>query len=151
MNAEQIIIEVGAERLGEVAEMGHGFYQEGALPGSVKPDVFIRTWTALLASGAAVLFGLEIGGRLVGVLGGLEYPDPNDGDRVATEMFWFVTPSARGGGLRLLDTFEAWAKQRGVRRILMMHLHALKSAAFERLYQRRGYRPIEIHYCKELN
>jgi len=150
MSTEPQIITLSADRLEELAKLGAGFYTEGQLPGSFKPEVFVRTWQALLASEAAVCFALEQQGELCGALGAIIYPDPNDGAMVATEMFWYVIPEHRRHGLRLLKAFEQWASERQARRLCMVHLTRLSPDRLQKLYHARGYRHVESHYLKEI-
>jgi GNAT superfamily N-acetyltransferase len=136
--------------LAETALKGAAFYREGKLPGRFVPEVFTQTWRQLLGSGIGTLIGLEIDGRIEGALGGVKSPDPNDGDLVAVEMFWFVDANHRGHGLKLLDAFEEWAHQQGCKRVGMIHLLQLMPDKLEVLYRRRKYQPVEVHYLKEL-
>lgn len=144
------VIALPLSRLAELARLGAEFYAEGRLPGVFRPEVFVRTWTGLLSSGSGHLLALECNGRLVGALGALLYPDPNDAELVATEMFWFVSKEHRGGGLKLLAMFEDWAKRQGAKRLAMVHLTGLMPEVLERLYKVRGYRHVESHYIREI-
>jgi|694.fasta_scaffold144024_2 GNAT superfamily N-acetyltransferase len=148
--AETHVVVVPPERLPELALLGQQFQQEGALPGKFIPDVFVKTWTNLLHMDVGVLFGLEKDNRLVGGLGAIRFPDPNDGELVANELFWFVSKEHRGHGLKLLDVFESWAADFGIKRVSMVHLENLSPKALNRLYRSRGYRVVETHYFKEL-
>lgn len=144
------LVSVPVDRLAQLARMGPEFYAEGKLPGAFDPVAFIHTWTNLLAAGTAHIFALEEQGQFVGALGAIIYPDPNDAAPVATEMFWFVRQGHRGSGFVLLDAFEHWAKERGAKRISMVHLVSLMPAVLERVYKARGYRHIESHYMKDV-
>lgn len=144
------VLELPAERIGELARLGEEFFAEGKLPGHFKPEVFARTWAGLITSGAGALLALEVDGRLIGGLGAIVYPDPNDGALVATEMFWFVQREQRGHGLMLLAVFERWARAKGARRLAMVHLTTLMPAVLERVYKARGFRHVESHYLKEI-
>lgn len=132
------------------AALGRFFYEEGALPGVLVPEVFIATWTHMLSSGNGVIFGKFAGDELVGFLGGVIYNDPNDGELVASEFFWFIRKEYRGGGIALLDAFEEWAKGMGAKRIVMVHLTNLMPESLGAFYRRRGYSPIEVHYMMEV-
>lgn len=136
--------------LSKLSELGLKFYAESGLPGRFVPSVFEASWTKFYGLGMGQIFKLEEDGKVVGAIGGMIYPDPNDGDLVASEMFWFVEPEARGGGIRLFIAFENWAKERGAKRIAMIHLQSLAPEALERLYFRKGYRKTESHYFKTL-
>ena len=136
--------------LPQVAALGAHFYAEGKLPGSFNAAYWKQSWTELLNNGSGVIFGLWRGEEFVGALGGVLFPDPNTGEPVATEFFWYVLPSARGAGLQLLTSFEAWAAEAGATRVHMVHLLKLAPEKLGRLYQRRGYTPTETLYVKTL-
>lgn len=127
------------------------FYDEGKVPGRMVPEKFLGTWHNLYAAGCGVILGLFSGEEIVGALGALTYPDFYDGDTVASEMFWFVNKESRGRGLLLLNEFEVWAKDRGAKRVSMIHLTNLAPDTLRKLYLKRGYREIESHFLKDLN
>lgn len=143
-----MIRELTAEELPLVAAMGVHFYQEANLPGTIKPEVFVRTWSTFLDLKIAILLGAFQDG-LVGTLGAVMCPDPCDGDLVAQEMFWYVLPEHRGFGMRLLKGYERMARERGAKRISMVHLHAINEN-LGAIYERGGYRKLETQYMKEL-
>jgi GNAT superfamily N-acetyltransferase len=148
-NVEQDAVIPGTvDHLPVLAVLGQRFYEEGRLPGRFIPGTFCRTWEQLLQTGAGGLFLLPDGGLPVGAIGGVLYPDPNDGALVATECFWFVHPQFRGRGLELLEAFESWARDRGAQRIIMVLLHNLMPEQLSALYRRRGYTAVETHYVK---
>ena len=128
---------------------GEKFFKEGRLPGSFKPEVFKANWVALIRGGFGKIWLLE---ECKGGLGVLVTKDINDGDTIITEAFWYVLPELRGGllGLRLYCAMEEYAKQVKASRILMIHYHATMDYRLPKFYEKRGYRPIETHYVKEL-
>ncbi len=138
------------EELPKLAEKGHRFYEEGNLPGMFVPSIFVKNWTEYLSQGMGVIFALTKDGELLGALGALAYPDPNDGKIVCSEMFWYVFPESRGRGLLLLNAFEDWAKEMGADRIAMVHLTRLAPDSLRKVYEHRGYHELEIHYIKTL-
>lgn len=67
-------------------------------------------------------------------------------DRVAVEiMLRCEQPAVRP---RLVETLEAWARERGCRRAALASTHSYE--AFKRLYRRDGYVPAEMTFAKEL-
>lgn len=112
-----------------------------------KEDAWLKTWANLIENGIGTIFMLD---DYSGFIGGICYPDPNTGDMTATEMFWYVDKKQRGQGLKLLQKFEQWAQQKNCRSVIMVHLTDLMPKALERVYKRRGYKEIEMHYLKEL-
>jgi GNAT superfamily N-acetyltransferase len=148
--AESSVRRGSVEDLPAIEPLGARFYAEARLPGRFVPAVWAATWQRLLAGGNGALFLLERTGEVCGALGAIIFPDPNDGDLVASEMFWFVAPEARGAGLRLLGAFEAWAAERGAQRLGMVHLATAGADRLAKLYERRGYRCVQTDYLKEI-
>lgn len=113
---------------------------------------FVNFFRAVMGAGMGVLFLLEQDNVIQGVLGGLATPDPYHGGMVASEMFWYVMDSARGGagGGRLYRAFEQWAIARGCEEIQMVHLSASMPERLEQFYKARGYSMIETRYSKIL-
>ncbi len=138
------------EELPKAAAMGSLFMQEGAMPGRFISDVFVARWTTLLNMGIGFMLGLFSEDKLSGVFGAIVSEDLNDGDLVANEMFWFVRPEERGRGFSLLLAYEEEAKKRGAKRCSMVHLLSLQPERLSEIYKKRGYRPIETSYFKEL-
>jgi len=139
--------------LPDIARLGHEFYGEAGFPcGEFIPDVFVKSWTGFLEAGLGVIFAWRIDGEIVGGIGGLRFPDPNNGDLTATELFWFITKEHRGGpaATKLLRQFEAWAVESGCKRASMVNLENEGSKGLPQFYARMGYRPLETQYIKEL-
>lgn len=82
-----------------------------------------------------------------GAIGGVKSPHPfNYSHWLAQELFWW---SEGREGLRLLDAFEAWAAEH-CDTVRMITLEAVNPERMGRLYQRRGYVPLEHGYIKGL-
>jgi len=139
---------------GEVALMidgGKKFFEEGQLPGKFHPEHCTTSWVDYITSGTGEAYGMfdENTGEIQGALGAIFYQDPLTGDRVATEMFWFVFPEHRGGGLGLLERYLERVQERGCGRCYMIHLEGLHPDALKRVYSHKGFRLIETGYMKE--
>lgn len=145
-----MVKELKAEELPQAAEIGLKFWQEGALPGQLKPEVFVKNWTFLIGNGMGRIFGLYEDDMLVGALGSIVAPDLNDGEITATECFWFVDPNKRGNGVRLLLHFVDYAKEIGCVRVNMVHLFNKHADKLQKLYSKLGFSPVETHYIKTL-
>lgn len=109
-----------------------------ALVGTLIRDQYVAL--AVDESGASL-------GLIAGVLGPHLY---NPALRIATELWWWVTPPARGSsaGARLLADFEGWAASQGADAIAM----TLESSSPVRddSLERRGYRMTERQFLKPL-
>ena len=145
-----MIKEVPVEDMDKAAELGTKFFQEAGLPGTLNPELFKKNWTYLIASGTGKMFGLYEEGVFVGAIGVIISPDLNDGELVASEAFWFIHPSKRGGGLKLLLHFLSYAKEIGCVRVIMVHLFNQNREQLSKLYTKLGFAPVEVHYVKTL-
>lgn len=135
--------------------MGQRFHAELEVPGRFDPDVFIKTWTTFLTSYPSVILGWWKDEELVGGIGGLMTPDLFDGRVTATEMFWFVDATHRGGtgSIKLIRAFEEWASTQGAVEARLCYLHhrdAETDTQFRRVYDRLGYTALETSYLKPL-
>ena len=133
-----------------LASLGEEFYKASGLSGSFNMAHFTAQWTVLLDAGMGVIFVAFDGETPIGVLAGIKTQDLNSGIWQAGEMAWFVTEKHRGQGIRLLKTFEAWAKEQGCKRIAMAYLCASMPETVKRIYRLLGYKEIEVTYSKEV-
>lgn len=100
------------------------------------------------ASPHACVLVLESNGGIGGLLLASWFEHPFGAGRYGKETVWFITPSARGrGALRMLDAYEAWARDQNCNAIGMA---SLATNDVSGLYARRGYAPVETHFLKEL-
>lgn len=88
----------------------------------------------------------EQDGRLVGMLGMLTFYHPMSGEHVASEIAWWVEPEARGAGIKMLRVAEAWAKEQGATRLLMI----APNEHVETFYKRTGFARVEASYQRSL-
>jgi GNAT superfamily N-acetyltransferase len=138
--------------LPELLPLAREFHQNEVLASwcSFDEDVWLSTWWALLEGGCAFILISEEDGEITGAIGGLQYPDMNDGVRVCQEAFWFVPKAKRGGGPALLREYERVAVEHGAERTVMNHLADDRAEHIARFYKRVGYQPLESSYYKEL-
>lgn len=131
---------------------GKAFYQEFKLRGTFNPPHFLKTWQVFVGNLGAVVIGLYRNEELIGGLGGLVSPDVFTGERVATEMFWYIGQAHRTGtgALRLLRAFEDWGKSIGVAELRLAHFMMQNNEQLQRLYEHRGYALLEQGYQKRL-
>lgn len=90
--------------------------------------------------------------EIVGMAGGLISPLYfNAAHKTGQELFWWISPSARGGlGLQLIDALEGEARARGCQSWAMIALDKISPERTAKLYERRGYRASEHTYVKRL-
>jgi GNAT superfamily N-acetyltransferase len=72
-------------------------------------------------------------------------------DTVANDIAWFVTKKLRGTrvGLRLLDMFEEWALEKGVKEVRIGYSTDINPKAFNSLMEKRGYQVVGANYRLE--
>ena len=95
----------------------------------------------------------EEDGRPVGACGAVLFPLWwAEGIRLCQELFWWITPEARGTGASagLLRAMEEWASENGARYHFMVCLEDENAGRVGKLYRRSGYRPTEHSFLKEL-
>lgn len=122
-------------------EMGARFSQAAKLIEHVGyvPEDMRATFTALIDGGHPVFIGEA------GAIGAVSSEHPfNRAHIAAQELFWW---SEGREGLRLLDALEAWCEA-NCHSLRMITLHAVRPEATGRLYERRGYVPLEHSYIK---
>ncbi len=91
---------------------------------------------------------LVTGNPVNGVLMALTFEHPFGAGRWAKESVWYVRPEARGrSALQMLDEYEVWAREQGCTTVGMA---SLETNDVSRLYERRGYVPVETHFVKTI-
>jgi GNAT superfamily N-acetyltransferase len=113
-------------------------------------DAHTAALVGSLISGQFVAIAESVTER-VGLIAGLCEPHPfNPALLVATELWWWVRPDARGSsaGGRLFQAFESWAESQGAGAIAVTleFTSPLADAALER----RGYLPVERQFLRTM-
>lgn len=112
------------------------------------PDHAARMMAQLIDREDWALFVVEQDDDVIGMLGLMLFDQPFSGERLATELFWWLDPEHRGHGGWLLKRGEKWAKAHGATRISMM-APADKPRVAE-TYRRLGYAEVEHVYQRDL-
>jgi len=68
------------------------------------------------------------------------------GEPTAFKTAWYALPNARGRGAPLLRAFQAWAKEKGARRLIV----AGRQPRTLMLLGRLGYHPLETVFSKDI-
>lgn len=136
--------------LDEAMDLLQKFRDSAPVPGRLDRSVFSANWNQLFELGAGTIIGYFSENKLIGCIGLILSKDINDADMVAQEAFWFVDPSKRGIGIKLLMWAEKWAKDNGFVRILMGHLNNEEGKHLPSIFSRLGYSPAEVTYVKTL-
>lgn len=91
---------------------------------------------------------LVLGEPAQGVLMARAFEHPFGAGLWAKETVWYIAPTARGrSALRMLDAYEAWAREQGC---VTIGMASLATNDVSGLYERRGYAPVETHFLKAL-
>lgn len=101
---------------------------------------------------ADVLVLRSKGDRLLGLMGLLSISCSLEDSYSATEHYWYILPEHRGQGIKMIGAAQAWAKEKGCKR-LMMNASRLAGRDHDkvcRLYERLGFDHFETTYIKEL-
>jgi GNAT superfamily N-acetyltransferase len=111
----------------------------------------IREFTRMMKEGrAGILVMQDERGWLQGGLLFIKTLSLYGGEPVAMKTSWYVAPKYRGKGMSLVHAFEKLAKELGCKKVVMSHLPGKQAERIERIYKRRGYKPIDIQYVKEV-
>lgn len=95
----------------------------------------------------------EDDGQIIGITAAMTYPMYFNPDKlVAQELWWYLTPEARGGpaSKMLFQTIEKWAKAKGAEAMFMIALADARVDTLAKVYKRSGYVPVERSYVKGL-
>lgn len=94
---------------------------------------------------ATILLALD-GETPIGMLALWAYEHPMSGERVASEIVWWVSPERRGVGVRLLKRAETWARARNATVLQMV----APTDRVGRFYAACGYDAIETMFQRRL-
>jgi GNAT superfamily N-acetyltransferase len=134
--------------IGQIAVLGERFISEShyhRLIG-INPDALRSVAELLIREDHGLLLVDEFYGELAGMIGMIATIHPTSWEPVASELFWYVPPEARGGGLKLLLAGERWAREFGCKRCIMVSPNARVGALYERL----GYELLETSWIKDI-
>lgn len=130
-------------------EMGRRFHEHSRLAEvPFDADSFRATIKNGMQDEAQVYLVAEEWGALTGMTAGVTYPAYfNHNVLSGQELFWW---SEGHSGAALFHALEQWAAGRGCRSFTMVALQNSDLSRISRLYERRGYRPVEHSFMKEL-
>jgi hypothetical protein len=124
-----------------MVEMGRKFAERSLVHVGFCADSVARLLEGLIADGICLVSD-------GGMIGGLVFAHPfNNAHLAAQELFWW---SEGREGLLLLSAFESACMERGAASITMITLDAVEPEKTGRIYQRRGYVPLERSFVKVL-
>lgn len=140
------------EDIPRMVELGRMFLAETVLGGLVDydPDTVARLIEAYIAGDDTCALVLEQEGYVVGGFLGCIVPLYFNADcRAAQQIVWYVEPAWRSAdALKLLTAWEEWCAQRGV--TIIFSGRKLGYEQMEKLFERRGYVPLETVHVKKV-
>lgn len=125
-------------------QLGNEAYQSMGYSELFNFDLQKNLWMELIKNGTGIVFILVREKEIDGLLAGFYTLNPDNKERVASEVHWYVKGNRRGKGLYLLRAFEKWAKQNQCKRIYLGG-----SKYLEPFYLRLGYKIKTVIYQKE--
>lgn len=143
-----------AKDLVELIDMGREFFEQsgnGAFTTFDEPS-FVTTIIGLM-SGAGTLLVAETMQQVVGMAAHVVFPFyANMATKCGQELFWYCKPDFRNGvGGELLDELEADARRKGADVFMSAAIAGLRDGAIARIYERRGYKPLENLFIRRLS
>lgn len=137
--------------IARLVEMGRNFHASSIYSDRVpfSAEALSASLSNFIKSDFAVVLVAEQDGEVSGVIGGVIGPNYLSGMLAASELFWWVEPSARGIGLPLLSAYEDEVVRRGARHSGM--IAPTGSGYVEKIYSKRGYQPLEGVFYKEMH
>lgn len=116
-----------------------------------EPDGFKEFVLGAMDNPDICILAAELNGEIVGITGGIIYPlyfSPSH--KVAQELWWWLTPAARGSGVgnKMFKHLQLWSKERGAKTIFMIALEDEKAEKMEKVYCRAGFEPMERTFMK---
>lgn len=137
-----------------MVELGRAFFSVSDMEALATfcPGSFAVSLHNMIQTPSAILLVAEVAGEVIGFAGAMVFPAYwNDRALIGQETFWWVQPDYRGkAGAVLLRGLEDEARNMGARSFLMVSLEALRPDAVGKLYERRGYAPLEHSYWKAI-
>jgi GNAT superfamily N-acetyltransferase len=132
-----------------VLHMAKAFHAASGLPFPFSAPMADLLFRSSLVDPDRACFVFDVDGIARGVLAAHAAPHQFAPIKVASELIWWVDPEHRGtSAIKMLDAYEAWATERGCQYASMVGLG--HDPLTTRLYERRGYAPVERHFMRAL-
>ena len=141
--------------LPQYVALAQAFHVASPMHGNIDFDVqgYSDFYLASLENDSMGIWLAEIDGAIVGICGALAYSLYfNPTARVVQELWWWLTPAARGSGAggKMFKQIEQWAKERNAAALFMIALEDNQAKKMENLYIRAGFKPMERTFIKEV-
>lgn len=138
----------------QIEKLAVQFFSESKTPGTLNFQHFCNVMESMMQPGHTSMWVLEEESTHIikGAIGGIITPHLFTGELVAIEMFWFVEASFRRGlsGIRLLNTFFEWAKEKKATVLHMGYMDAIHPQHVANFYIKLGFTPLETVFTKRV-
>lgn len=144
-----MIRDAAYEDVPDLVDLGIRFIESGKYRDKIKPnpEALAQMMFGLIDNPYGLLTVLEAAkGRNIGMFGAMATLSPYSGEPVAMELFWYVEPESRGGGVRLLRHAENWARELGCKQFIAVS-HTKKVSRF---LKKSKFLGMEEHFVKVL-
>jgi GNAT superfamily N-acetyltransferase len=151
-----IVRKASESDLPQYVKLAQAFHAASPMHGSISFDIkgYSEFYLTSLTNDSMGIWLAEIDSAIVGISGALLYPLYfNPAALAAQELWWWLTPAARGSGAgkQMFKQIEQWAKERNASALFMIALEDNKAKKMENLYIRAGFKPMERTFIKEVN
>jgi GNAT superfamily N-acetyltransferase len=144
-----------AEDLPRYLPLAQAFHAASPMHGVIPFDVngFSNFFLQAVQNSNLGVWLAEDDGVVIGITGALFYPmyfSPTS--MVVQELWWWLTPESRGkgAGQAMYKTIESWAAAKGAVALFMIALEDERANKMANLYARKGFRPMERTYIREV-
>lgn len=136
----------------DVVKLAENFHREAIheFDEILDPKVLMNAIMRLSCENSGNAFLLIEDDKCQGILAGMEYQSMMSGKRIFQEIIWYVNEPFRKHGVRLFKTAEKILKSRGVGMMVMVVMENSKTKKIKRFYERIGFKPLEVHYMRNL-
>ena len=102
----------------------------------------------MMESPDCAIFVVDSDDGVIGMLGVMVFIQPFSGEKIASELFWWLDPKHRGHGVWLLRRGESWARSQSAKRMSMMA--PIDKPRVGEIYEAVGYREVERVFQRDL-
>ena len=150
-----IVRRATAADLPEYVVLGRRFHAASPVSTAIPfdPEGFGIFYLNALQNPDAGLWLAEQDGKMIGGAGAIIYPmffSPSN--FVVQELWWWLEPEARGtgAGKMMYQAIEDWAVENEAKAMFMLALEDTNVSKMANLYARKGYKPMERTFIKEV-
>ena len=141
--------------LSEYVLLAQEFHAASPMHGAIAfdPEGYADFFIGAVENPDIGLWLAEIGGKVVGITGAINYPLYfNPKSNVVQELWWWLTPDSRGtgAGAKMFNCIKDWAKEKNACAMFMIALEDDRAGKMEKLYRRAGFKPVERTFIKEV-